>query len=154
MEWHSNTSKAEKGHADALAGLHKQAEQLSDTIETQSHRITELGGELARAMQPARTAAEEARLRQAQAALRIHGPDAIVILRHLQIHGMLTFGSGYPPLPNGFSGDQTHMWLRQLTGDGLVTVHNEPVSGGCNYVFQIAPGMVAILDELLYPPTQ
>ena len=47
MEWHSNTSKAEKGHADALAGLHKQAEQLSDTIETQRHRITELGGELA-----------------------------------------------------------------------------------------------------------
>jgi DNA-binding HxlR family transcriptional regulator len=55
-----------------------------------------------------------------------------------------------PPLPSGMSERELADALHMLQNDGIVTHTAKPTPGGCEYTWEIAPGMSSIIEELLY----
>jgi len=102
---------------------------------------------------PKRTAAEEQKYAEAKTALSKFGDAGIVALRHLEKHGTLTFTAlADPSIPIGMNARDLQAILAACAIDSLVTRETIHKSGGIDYVYKIAPGMKAALDELLYLP--
>jgi hypothetical protein len=108
-----------------------------------------------------RNRARDHRYTAAKTALAQLDPKALIVLRHLANHGSLTFrGNFNPPLPPKIDASTTHSLLNLCLVKDLVTCHKTYTSTGALYpaideIYQIAPGMKAALDELLYaPPTE
>lgn len=57
-----------------------------------------------------------------------------------------------PPLPSGINMSDTLDLLNAAEKQQLVTSREVQYSGGWERTFEIAPGMKAALEELLYPP--
>jgi len=111
-------------------------------------RRGEFQGVVNSADKPKRTKAEQYHYENAVKALHELGSGAAVALRHLKTHGTLTFGTYYPLLPSGMSGDQAFGIYNTCVARGLVTQLEKPGSG--ERTFAIAPTMNDVLDELLY----
>jgi hypothetical protein len=105
----------------------------------------------------ARTPSEQHHYEQAKAALKELGESAVMMLRYLKVHRRLTFrASGPPPLPDGMDLKIALSLLEQCVGKMLVTRDQKMVDTGATYpsfetIYEIAPGMTTVLDELLYP---
>jgi len=85
----------------------------------------------------------------AKAAIARYGEPGMTVLRHLHNHGKLAFGTYNPPLPTGFNGARTREMLSLLVNEQLVTVNITDRRMG-EYTYEIAPGMISFMDELLY----
>lgn len=116
--------------------------------------VTEMrDAELQDFKKPKRTAAEEQKYAEAKTALSKFGDAGIVALRHLEKHGTLTFTAlADPSIPIGMNARDLQAILAACAIDSLVTRETIHKSGGIDYVYKIAPGMKAALDELLYLP--
>ena len=100
---------------------------------------------------PPRTAAEQYRYDLAKTAIKKLGQEAELILRHLQVHGKIILGSWFiPTLPSEMSAEKAKRVLNALKQEHIVNETFTPSPGGCDSVWEIAPGMAAALDELLY----
>lgn len=105
---------------------------------------------------PTRTNAEQHRYEQAKRALDELGLDAMTVLRHLRAHEELMFsGNSFPILPDGMNQINLRVALDNCARKHLVSVKTVMRQTGAIYpiqddTYQIAPGMKAALDELLY----
>jgi hypothetical protein len=125
----------------APQALDKERSKESDELRNKIRAITD---------RPKRTTAEEHHYQIACAALKKIGPDAETVLQHLAIQGTLKFNNYDPPLPKGLPAMKVREILTLCVNEHLVTVDTSAQRGGFDYVYQIAPGMKAALDELLY----
>jgi len=125
----------------APASLHHDQE---GTIARQTEELDQLR------KRPVRTDAEDHHFRLAQAGLRKIGPKGLATLRHLSIHGTLSFGAQPPPLPSGINMSDTLDLLIAAELEQLVTSKQVQYPGGWERTFEIAPGMKNALQELLY----
>jgi signal transduction histidine kinase len=106
-----------------------------------------------------RSPSEQHYYEQAKAALEDLDTTAGIVLRHLKKHGQLIFRQygPFPPLPAGMNAEETRSWLDRCVARDLATRnHDRKETGGIRHsveeiTYQIAPGMKAALDELLYP---
>lgn len=79
---------------------------------------------------PKRTAAEQHHYDKAKETLKKFGPAFADALRLLKTHGKLTFGFYPPQLPPGVRADELQRIYIACLGEGLVTKHEKPGSGG------------------------
>ena len=103
---------------------------------------------------PKRTPEQEWKYAQAKVALEEIDLGTVDVLRHLEIHGTMTFDGIDPPLPRGFNARDAKAILRLCAARDLVTFKtiSRPSGGVAPIIetaYQIAPGMKAALDELL-----
>jgi hypothetical protein len=97
----------------------------------------------------ARAPKEEARYKKAQAALEKHGEQARTVVRHLQNVDEFKEGAAYDdPAPTGVSRQQMREMLERLREEELLamTMVEGPTP---SRTYRIAPGMKAVLDELV-----
>ena len=99
---------------------------------------------------PKRTASEEYHFNLAKDAIERYGEPARVVLRHLHNQGKMIFGFYPPTLPVGMELNQTREILNSLKGHVVAYTMVKHV-GGCDYVYEIAPAIMPLLDELIYP---
>jgi hypothetical protein len=97
-----------------------------------------------------RTVAQQHHYDTAKSALQKLGPIAETALRHLKTHQPLTFGMYDPLLPVGMNHDQAMNIYQLCAAEGLVTQRDALKPGYAERVFEIAPTMNEVLDELLY----
>jgi hypothetical protein len=98
----------------------------------------------------ASSSSEEYHLELARKGLEDIGPASFPLLRHLMIHGTLTFGRHDPPVPEGLNARDLHALLSVAVNHQLVTNRHHDQPGGEEESFEIAPGMAAALRQLLY----
>jgi hypothetical protein len=106
-------------------------------------------------VKPKPTAAERHHLDAARSSLEKLGPPARDILRYLDNHKALTFGSYNPmmPAPQGMRWGDVREMLNLLAGEDLVTVSQKRLPGDMEYTYTIAPGKITALRDLLYEST-
>lgn len=97
---------------------------------------------------PNRNPGEEDRYKQVELQLQKCSNKAIVMLKHLQIYGNVDMGMYTSILPDRMSKPEAQQVLSELYEAHLVTRRQEGRIGDMSY--EIAPGMKAFLDELLY----
>jgi hypothetical protein len=77
-------------------------------------------------------------------------PPVEIVLRHVLKHRRLVFGTHDPILPAGMTGAQLRKILNALVADQVI---NRSVSlnssGGFDYIYEVAPGMVSTLTKQL-----
>ena len=121
---------------------------LHNRQEAELHELkAELAAEIGR---PKRDPAEEYHIQLAKDGLENIGPAAIPLLRHLMIHETVTFGRYDPPLPEGINVRDLHALLQVAVKYQLATIRHQDQPSGEEESFEIAPGMVAVLRQLLY----
>jgi hypothetical protein len=98
-----------------------------------------------------RTPAEQYHYDTAKKTIEQLGPSCVIALRHLKTHGRLAFGTYGPELPTGIRRDDLLRIYNACLQAGLVTNWDNASQG--ERMFEIAPTMNAVLDELLYPVT-
>jgi hypothetical protein len=137
-----------------IIALWKGAESLDAALRNElTKRDTKILSYETAHHKPQRTPAEHHRYKSAQLALDRLGEPALMALRHLSTYGELVFGLTHPPLPEGMNlGEAMNIYLA-CVGEGLAARRdiNANIDTECpSVIFQIAPGMKAALEELLY----
>jgi hypothetical protein len=96
-----------------------------------------------------RSAAEQHRYKIAKAAIDKLGPTAVKVLQHLCDVGKYAVGTSSPPPPDGLNGNQMRDMLPRLVDAHMVRydITNPRIN---ELTYEVAPGMVHVLDELLY----
>lgn len=130
---------------------------LDDTRQSKISELNEHNRQLL--SRPKRSPSEQHHYEQAKAALDELGPTAAIVLRHLEKHGRLIYRQRgpSPPVPADMNAEQMRAALDRCIAKDLATRSHEWVpTGGVTHkieetTYQIAPGMKAALDELLYP---
>jgi hypothetical protein len=128
--------------------------------EVSAAQSSELRRQIEQLAPPKRTQSEEYHYTKARDGLKNVGKRGEMMLQYLEIHGKLMLNStGYPPviLPGGMTPQQARECLDECLSASLVTresIHKQGfgISPVQEDSYQIAPGMKAALDELLYPP--
>ena len=137
-----------------IIALWKGAESLDAALRDKlSERDTKILSYETEHRKPQRTPAEDHRYKSAELALVRLGQPAFIALRHLSTYGELVFGLTHPPLPEGMGLGQAMNVYRACVEEGLVVRRdiNANIDTECpSVIFQIAPGMKAALEELLY----
>jgi hypothetical protein len=126
------------------SGLREQVRSKEETIAEQ----------VAQLQKPKRTAAEESRYRDATQGLQLVGLEGRTALRHLLKYGRLVFNMTCPPLPEGMDRAGALALYIKCCENGLVS-RRDRTFGRLDEVmpeieFEIADGMKAALEELLY----
>ena len=108
----------------------------------------------AQLQKPKRTTAEESRYRDAIEGLHLVGLEGHTALRHLLKYGRLVFNMTCPPLPEGMDRAGALNLYIKCWENGLVSRRDQTL-GRLDEVmpeieFEIADGMKAALEELLY----
>jgi len=107
-----------------------------------------------------RTPSEEHHFNLVKAAIARRGEAAVTVLRHLRTHSRIVFRGNsiqgraiwaVTALPPAMNKDETLLVLNRLTVDGVVTPTQNSVPDGSEDVFEIAPGVVSVVDDLIYP---
>jgi len=124
---------------------------------TRENECSGLRKQVVKLTPPKRTPEQEQKYSEVKTALDEIGPNAIPVLRHLEIHGSLKFDGLVPPLPNGISARDTKTILDICADHAIVTrVSSSRPSGGVapinEYTYSIPVGIVGVLLELLYAP--
>jgi hypothetical protein len=122
-------------------------QELSLKILDGETKIRELEQILAK---PKRTASQEYYLQLAETVVKKHGSQGKKVLRHLHIHGSILVGFQPPPLPESMTLNETVSMLHALLEDDVVTKHMVPSLGGNGTKWEISPGMLEALDEILF----
>lgn len=135
-----------KGAESLDAGLRSELSERDQKIISQEQTIQKFSEK------PKRSPVEEHHYATAKIALNRLGANGSALLRHLNLHGTLTFNQFAPPLPVGLSPEAAREILNRCVGEQLVTIRQNPNRVSWDYVYEIAPGMKAALDELLYYP--
>jgi hypothetical protein len=133
--------QSEAGLIQRLSSKELECSQLQTKYATALLEISDL-------KKPKRSAGEVDRYKQVEAQLRKCSNEAIAMLKHLQIHGNVNMGMHSSILPNGMSNAVAQEVLAELYQAHLLTRRQEGRIGDMRY--EIAPGMKAALDELLY----
>jgi hypothetical protein len=96
-----------------------------------------------------RSAAEQHQFEIAEKAITKLGPVAETVLQHLRICGKYASGHYSPPPPPGLNGNQMREMLAKLVDERLVRydITNHVID---ERTYELVPGMVPVLDELLY----
>jgi len=129
---------------------------LDDTRQSKISELNEHNRQLL--SRPKRSPSEQHHYEQAKAALDELGLPAAIVLRHLEKHGQLIYRQRgpSPPAPANMTAQEMQSWLDRCVARDLVTPSHEwKATGGVTHkieekTYQIAPGMKAALDELLY----
>jgi hypothetical protein len=140
--------------ATTSADLRSQIDDLSALNAARNAEQEEL-------KKPKRSASEEQKFADVEAALEELGPIAITVLRYLDRIGKWIYndsGTPFPPTPNGMSARDMKACLETCVFRVLVTRETiQKPTGGIypiqEHTFQIAPGIKPVLDDLLYRPT-
>ena len=139
---------------NSLIALFKGAESLDSDLHGEIQKRDGMIAEYERSLQkPQRTPAENHKYNSARLALERLGPSAVNALRHLSIHRELIFSLTHPPLPEGMDLGEAMNFYISCVREGLVSRHdiNADINTECpSMIFEIAPGMISILEELLY----
>lgn len=119
---------------------------VQSTIQEQVARITALE------TKPPRTASEQHHYEIAKAAIQKHGETGITVLRHLKLHGQVVFGDFHSVQPPaGMDVQSFRSTLNALTGSHVVVMATKNTGAIFEYVYTLAPGVDASMEELLYP---
>jgi hypothetical protein len=133
------------------AGLHEKIQHRDVIVAARDQTIEEQDEKIRSITEPKRTPAEQHHYDTAKKTIERLGPSCVVALRHLKTHGRLIIGTFGSPLPPGIPRDDVIRIYDECFGAGLVTARDNPSQG--ERMFEIAPTMNAVLDELLYPVT-
>ncbi len=96
-----------------------------------------------------RSPADQHRYQIAETALKKLGPNAVTVLQHLGTVGKYVVGNYSPPPPSGLNGNQMREMLAQLVDAQMVRyeITDHRID---ERTYEIAPGMISVLDDLLY----
>jgi hypothetical protein len=106
--------------------------------------------DLIRMLTPVRTPVEEHYYKKAKVALAELGTDGIRVLQHLMYHARLTFGQFDPQLPDKINARDTAALLNMAAQLDLVTLSRGRDGASATMVYEIAPGMRAALEQVLF----
>lgn len=128
--------------------------RIADQENSHRKEIDDVNRSTAALLQkPKRTAAEERHYQTAKALLEKYGENVAIVLRFLRQTGAIIHHPSMIVIgPTGFTQDQTMEALLSLWAEHVVirTPKSLPGAMGIQYTYEIAPGLVAALDELLY----
>lgn len=120
-----------------------------ELITAQAAEVTRLTSNLNAAQ---RNPTEEQHFQFAKAAVDRYDQQTLTVLRYLRMHQRITDSLRDPAVgPNYMPRDVLLPVLDRLVTDSLVSRTSSPTpSGGLSYSWEIAPGLVSALDQVLY----
>ena len=135
-----------------LYGLMRSNYEHYKQMESGFNRTIEaLNAEVANLKKSPRNAAQERDYQEIKSVFDKYGEAEKAILWNLRRHGKMIFhhSAGLAPLPPGFNTDRAAPVLRKMAGDHILTEEYHPIPGGWQNIWQISPGALPILEELL-----
>jgi hypothetical protein len=144
---YSRRKGAESLDAEWQGRVRQEEQQTAAERET----LRRLTAEIADRNRPKRTDSEERDYQVIKSIIEKCSDDEKDVLRHLKRHGKMIENhmSGFSTVPTGFTHDRAATVLSKLTAQDITTVETRQVPSGWERVWQIAPGAVSALDELL-----
>ena len=126
-------------------------DRLQGTISEERENVERLSAEVADLKKPKRSALEEREFLSIKTIFDKYGEEERNVLQHLRRHGKMVQNHfmGFSLLPAGFTHERAAQVLKKLTDDNITTMEGRPAPGGWDRLWQIAPGAVSALNDLL-----